>query len=98
MRLRTFYSTIVLWLNRIYNVYRARHGQPYYSLSQAIKQKVKSAVSYIPDFEKELVKCLPVHVNATVSFAGTFIIRQILIMMIYIILTPVTGWKLFQHS
>lgn len=56
MRLRTFYSTIVLWLNRIYNVYRARYGQPYYSLSQAIKQKVKSAVSYISDFEKELVK------------------------------------------
>lgn len=56
MRLRTFYSTIVLWLNRIYNVYRARHGQPYYSLSQAIKQKVKSAVSYISDFEEELVK------------------------------------------
>lgn len=51
-----FLSTIVLWLNRIYNVYRARHGQPYYSLSQAIKQKVKSAVSYISDFEKELVK------------------------------------------
>ena len=56
MRLRTFYSTILLWLNRIYNVYRARHGQPYYSLSQAIKQKVKSTVSYISDFEKELVK------------------------------------------
>lgn len=56
MRLRTFYSTIVLWLNRIYNVYRARHGQPYYSLLQAIKQKVKSAVSYISDFEEELVK------------------------------------------
>ena len=56
MRLRTFYSTILLWLNRIYNVYRARHGQPYYSLSQAIKQKVKSAVSYISDFEEELVK------------------------------------------
>lgn len=56
MRLRTFYSTILLWLNRIYNVYRARHGQPYYSLSQAIKQKVKSTVSYISDFEEELVK------------------------------------------
>lgn len=97
MRLRTFYSTILLWLNRIYNVYRARHGQPYYSLSQAIKQKVKSAVSYISDFEEELVKFARTR-NATVSFAGTFIIRQILIMMIYIILTPVTGWKLFRHS
>ena len=48
--------TFLLWLNRIYNVYRARRGQPYYSLSQAIKQKVKSAVSYISDFEEELVK------------------------------------------
>lgn len=56
MRLRTFYSTILLWLNRIYNVYRVQHGQPYYSLSQAIKQKVKSAVSYISDFEEELGK------------------------------------------
>ena len=52
MRLRAFYSTILLF----YNVYRARHGQPYYSLLQAIKKKVKSAVSYISDFEEELVK------------------------------------------
>ena len=55
MRLRAFYSTILLF----YNVYRARHGQPYYSLLQAIKQKVKSAVSYISDFEEELVKFAP---------------------------------------
>lgn len=33
-----------------------RHGLPYYSLSQRIKQKVKSAVSYISDFQHELVK------------------------------------------
>ncbi len=44
MRLRTFYSC---------------HGQPYYSLVQAIKQKVKSAVSYISDYEEELVKFAP---------------------------------------
>ena len=48
--------TFLLWLNKIYNNYRTRHGQPYYSLSQAIKQKVKTAVSYISDFEQELVK------------------------------------------
>lgn len=48
--------TFLLWLNWIYNVYRTRRGQSYYSLSQVIKQKVKSAVSYISDFEKELVK------------------------------------------
>lgn len=45
MRLRTFYFTIP-----------CARDQLYYSLSQAIKQKVKFAVSYISDFEKELVK------------------------------------------
>lgn len=48
--------TFLLWLNNIYNKYRVKRGMPYYSLSQAIKQKVKSAVSYISDFEHELVK------------------------------------------
>ena len=33
-----------------------RRGLPYFSLSQMVKQKVKSAVSYISDYEKELVK------------------------------------------
>ncbi len=50
------FSLIYLAICLFYNVYRARHGQPYYSLLQAIKQKVKSAVSYISDFEEELVK------------------------------------------
>lgn len=48
--------TFLLWLNRRYNNYRRRRGLPYYSLSQVIKQKVKSAVSYISDFETELVE------------------------------------------
>lgn len=48
--------TFLLWLNKIYNNYRIKRGLPYFSLSQAIKQKVKGAVSYISDFEKELVK------------------------------------------
>lgn len=47
---------LLLWINRVYNNYRRRNGLPYYSLSQIIKQKVKSAVSYISDFEQELVK------------------------------------------
>lgn len=47
--------TLLLWLNSQYNRYRVRKGKPYYSLSQAIKQKVKSAVSYISDFENVLV-------------------------------------------
>ncbi len=48
--------TFLLWLNGIYNKYRMKRGKSYYSLSQVIKQKVKSAVSYISDFERELVK------------------------------------------
>jgi UDP-2,3-diacylglucosamine pyrophosphatase LpxH len=48
--------SILLWINRIYNSYRAKRGLPYYSLSQEIKQKVKSAVSYISSYENELVK------------------------------------------
>lgn len=47
--------TFLLWLNRIYNEYRSKRGLPYYSLSQAIKAKVKQAVSYISDYEEKLV-------------------------------------------
>lgn len=47
--------TFLLWLNKVYNNYRISRGLPYYSLSKIVKQKVKSAVSYISDFEKELV-------------------------------------------
>jgi len=47
--------TFLLWVNRIYNLYRTKKGLPYFSLSQSIKQKVKSAVSYISNFENELV-------------------------------------------
>lgn len=48
--------TFLLWLNKIYNNRRLKKGLPYYSLSQDIKQRVKSAVSYISNFEHELVK------------------------------------------
>ncbi|MEI7676531.1 MAG: UDP-2,3-diacylglucosamine diphosphatase, partial [Bacteroidales bacterium] len=47
--------SFLLWINRFYNIYRAKKGLPYFSLSQAIKQKVKTAVSYIGNYEKELV-------------------------------------------
>jgi len=47
--------TFLLWVNRLYNIYRAKKGLEYFSLSQKIKQRVKSAVSYISDYEKELV-------------------------------------------
>lgn len=48
--------TLLLWINKLYNNYRVKRGLPYYSLSQVIKQKVKSAVSYISNYEEELVK------------------------------------------
>ncbi len=48
--------TFLLWLNKVYNNRRMKKGLPYYSLSKIVKQKVKSAVSYISDFETELVK------------------------------------------
>ncbi|HEY9123802.1 MAG TPA: UDP-2,3-diacylglucosamine diphosphatase [Bacteroidales bacterium] len=47
--------TLLLKINKIYNNYRIKRGKPYYSLSREIKAKVKSAVSYIGDYEKELV-------------------------------------------
>jgi UDP-2,3-diacylglucosamine pyrophosphatase LpxH len=48
--------TFLLWSNKIYNQYRTRRGLPYYSLSQVIKQKVKSAVSYVSDYEIQLAE------------------------------------------
>ncbi|HXU28203.1 MAG TPA: UDP-2,3-diacylglucosamine diphosphatase [Bacteroidia bacterium] len=47
--------TFLLWLNQRYNNYRLKRGLPYYSLSQAIKAKVKKAVSYISDYENQLL-------------------------------------------
>jgi len=46
--------TFLLWLNRQYNYRRRKKGLPYFSLSQSIKAKVKHAVKYIDDFEKQL--------------------------------------------
>ena len=48
--------TLLLEMNSAYNRYRLKRGKPYYSLSQAIKQKVKQAVSYISGFETVLVE------------------------------------------
>jgi UDP-2,3-diacylglucosamine pyrophosphatase LpxH len=47
--------TLLLKINKYYNNYRIKRGLPYFSLSKEIKAKVKGAVSYISDFEKELV-------------------------------------------
>jgi UDP-2,3-diacylglucosamine pyrophosphatase LpxH len=46
--------TFLLWVNRHYNHYRLKKGLPYYSLSQMVKAKVKSAVSFISDYEEQL--------------------------------------------
>lgn len=48
--------TFLLWINRIYNKYRESRGLPYYSLSKVIKAKVKTAVSYISNYEEKLVQ------------------------------------------
>jgi UDP-2,3-diacylglucosamine pyrophosphatase LpxH len=47
--------TFLLWLNKYYNQYRSKRGLPYFSLSQYIKGKVKAAVSFISEFEEQLV-------------------------------------------
>jgi UDP-2,3-diacylglucosamine pyrophosphatase LpxH len=48
--------TFLLWFNHHYNNYREKRGLPYFSVSQVVKAKVKSAVSFISDYEKALVK------------------------------------------
>jgi len=48
--------SLLLWINRYYNVYRKKRNLPYYSLSQTIKLKVKKAVSFISDYEDQLCK------------------------------------------
>jgi UDP-2,3-diacylglucosamine pyrophosphatase LpxH len=46
----------LLKLNRYYNRYRRWRGKESYSLSKAVKARVKSAVSYISRFEESVVK------------------------------------------
>jgi len=43
-------------LNRIYNHWRAWRGKEYYSVSKAIKARVKSAVSFVGKYEEQLQK------------------------------------------
>jgi len=44
----------LLWANRIYNHYRAWRGKEYYSVSKAIKARVKSAVNFVGEYEQQL--------------------------------------------
>lgn len=47
------YQTL-LRINRFYNHYRAWRGKEYFSLSKAIKAKVKSAVNFVGNYEEQL--------------------------------------------
>lgn len=44
----------LLRLNRIYNAWRAWRGKEYWSLSKAIKARVKEAVSHVSNFEEHI--------------------------------------------
>lgn len=44
----------LLKVNRLYNHYRAWRGKEYYSVSKAIKARVKSAVSFVDQYELQL--------------------------------------------
>ncbi|HWA08808.1 MAG TPA: UDP-2,3-diacylglucosamine diphosphatase [Opitutaceae bacterium] len=46
----------LLKLNRIYNAWRAWRGLEYWSLSRAIKARVKEAVSHVSNFEEHIVE------------------------------------------
>ena len=48
--------TLLLRLNRIYNAWRAFRGKEYWSLSRAIKARVKEAVNHISNFEDHIVQ------------------------------------------
>lgn len=45
---------LLLGINRLYNKWRALRGKEYYSLSKRVKEKVKSAVSFVDRYEDQL--------------------------------------------
>ncbi len=47
---------LLLNYNKFHNARRIRKGLPYESLARKVKNKVKASVSYISDYEKELVR------------------------------------------
>ncbi|MEX0966284.1 MAG: UDP-2,3-diacylglucosamine diphosphatase [Bacteroidia bacterium] len=79
--------TFLLWLNKLYNQYRSYRGLPYYSLSQQIKLRVKSAVNFISDYEKQLAEvakaqrcngiiCGHIHQPAIKQFPGVLYLNS----------------------
>ncbi|HTT57606.1 MAG TPA: UDP-2,3-diacylglucosamine diphosphatase [Opitutaceae bacterium] len=47
---------VLLRINRFYNAWRAWRGKEYWSLSKAIKARVKSAVSHVSKFEDHIAE------------------------------------------
>lgn len=47
---------VLLRLNRLYNAWRAWRGKEYWSLSKAIKARIKFAVSHVSDFEEHIAR------------------------------------------
>ncbi|HUL54950.1 MAG TPA: UDP-2,3-diacylglucosamine diphosphatase [Opitutaceae bacterium] len=47
---------VLLKINRAYNAWRAWRGKEYWSLSKAIKARVKSAVSHVSKFEEHIAQ------------------------------------------
>jgi UDP-2,3-diacylglucosamine pyrophosphatase LpxH len=47
---------VLMRLNRFYNFCRAWQGKEYYSLSKAVKARVKSAVSHVSNFETHIAQ------------------------------------------
>ena len=48
--------SLLLRVNRAYNAWRAWRGQEYWSLSKAIKARVKSAVNHVSNFEEHIAE------------------------------------------
>jgi UDP-2,3-diacylglucosamine pyrophosphatase LpxH len=48
--------SLLLRLNRAYNAWRAWRGKEYWSLSKAIKARVKSAVNHVSNFEEHIAE------------------------------------------
>jgi UDP-2,3-diacylglucosamine pyrophosphatase LpxH len=47
---------VLMRINRLYNAWRAWQGKEYYSLSKAVKARVKSAVSHVSNFEDHIAQ------------------------------------------
>lgn len=60
-KLGDFGYRLLLWMNKLYNVYRMKKGKPYSSFSKVIKHKVKKAVSAASGFENILADVAAAH-------------------------------------